>query len=320
MKVVFLGSGPFGIPALEALHRLASRFPLLAVVTRPDRPAHRGRELRPTPVRERAGELGVACLVPETANSPEFLEELRALAADVVIVADYGEILRPQFLELPATGTFNLHASLLPRHRGAAPVAHALLGGETDSGVTLFRIERALDSGPVVARAELEIRPDETAGELESRLGLRAATLLEENLDNLATGRFEEIPQDHSQATLAPKLKKGDGLIRWDSDPESLHDFTRAMNPWPMAYSFLERPGEKSERTSFLRLEPEPVPEGATDTASGTVVAFGKHGFSIACRGGRVKALEIQREGKAALDAAAYLRGRRLEKGDRFGP
>jgi methionyl-tRNA formyltransferase len=327
--VLFLGSGPFGIPVLEALHRSAARFPLVGVVTRPDRPGRRGRRLLPTPVRERAGELGLDCRAPTTANDPGFLAELRSLEPDVFIVADYGEILRAQLLDIPRIGAFNLHASLLPGYRGAAPVAHALLAGETVTGVTLFRIELGLDSGPVVARAEVEIQPDETAGELEERLAALAARVAADNLERLAAGSFQETPQDHSQATLAPKLKKADGLIRWDTEPHALHNFVRAMNPWPAAYSFLERPDGEAERTAFLRVAPQPrnaanrAAGGAGGTAPGaipgTVQDVSPEGFSVTCRGGNVRVLEIQRAGKAALDAAAYLRGRRLQEGDRFG-
>ena len=317
MNIVFLGSGRFGLPALEALHRGGARLPLLAVVTRPDRPARRGQKFSPTPVRRRCGELGITCRAPDTANDSAFLEELRSLTADIFIVADYGEILSSRLLEIPATGVFNLHASLLPRHRGASPVVHALLTGDRVTGVTLFRIEPELDSGPVVTRAELEIRPDETAGELRERLGRLAAEVLESNLEDLASGRLEETPQDHTRATLAPKLKKKDGMIDWDTEPRALHNFVRAMNPWPVAYSFLEQPGHRSERTAFLSIVPEP--ERAPGAPPGTVVHVSQQGFSVASSAGSVRVVKIQRQGRSAMDAAAYLRGRRLRDGDRFG-
>lgn len=317
MRVVFLGSGPFGLPALDVLHARSQRFPLLAVVTRPDRPAGRGRKLHPTPVKRRATDLGIDCHSPESVNAPSVLEILGSLAVDVFVVADYGEMLGSRFLAIPSKGAFNLHGSLLPKYRGAAPVPHAILAGETVTGVSLFRIERALDSGPLVRQAELSIDPLESAGELEGRLARLAAKLLDETLDDLASGGFQETRQDHDQATLAPTLKKRNGLIHWNRAPGELHNFVRAMNPWPKAYSFLQRPGREPDRTAFLRV----LPEAGTEPSAppGTAVDVHRRGFSVACRGGSVRVLEIQRGGKAAMGVAAYLCGQRLQDGDRFG-
>ena len=318
MRVIYFGSGPFGLPVLERLYQTSARHPVIRVVTRPDRPQGRGRRLAPTAVRMRAAELGLPCDAPLSANDAEYLKALQALQVDLLLVADYGEILGKPLRVLPRIGVFNLHASLLPRYRGAAPVPHALLAGEKVTGVTLFRVERGLDTGPLVDAETLAIEPLETAGELEARLARLAADLLERNLEVFAAGTFREVPQDDKLATAAPKLEKGDGLIDWDAAPEALVNFVRALNPWPGAYSFLLSTARRPERTLFLRSVPAPARTGEP-LAPGTVDEVRTTGFSVHCRGGSVEVLELQREGKAPLDAAAYLRGRPLRPGDRFG-
>jgi len=319
VKVVFLGSGPFALPSLEALARGPAPAELLRVVTRPERPRGRGRKPAPTPVGARAAELGLPCDAPPTANAPEYLDVLRSLGPDLLIVADYGEIMRRPLLELPRIGSFNLHASLLPRYRGAAPVARAILDGEKTTGVTLFRIERKLDAGPIVDAARLDVDPLETAGELEARLARLAAEVLEKNLPALAAGTFREVPQDEGLVTIAEKLRKDMSVIRWDVEPEKLKDFVRALNPWPLAASFLRRGEGRPERTLFLRVKPARA-GSASDLPPGSVDEVRKDGFTVRCAGGAIEVLEIQREGKAPLEAGAYLSGSRLKRGDLFGP
>jgi methionyl-tRNA formyltransferase len=318
MKVVFFGSGPFANSALEALVAQHERYPLVRVYTRPDRPGRRGRKLLPTPVKTRAAELDVDCRSPESVNDPATLDEIRALEADLFVVADYGEILRQPFLDTPPIGTFNLHGSILPKYRGAAPVAHAILHGETESGVTLFRIERALDSGPIVAIAKTDILPHENAGELEARLATLSGELLSAQLPCFADGSFTETPQDHEQSTLAPKLAKNDGLIDFQQSAEEIHAVVRAMSPWPSAHAFLARGDKSPERTTLVRVEPAPTDEEECDAVPGSAVGITKNEFRIACGEGSLRVLEIQREGKAAMETAAYLRGRQLTPDDRF--
>lgn len=336
MKVVFVGSGPFGLPALDLLAAAPPGIDLVRVVARPDRPRRRGGALAPVPVRARALELGLPCDAPASINIPESVECLRRLEPDLVIVADYGEIISREVRSLPKIGIFNLHASLLPKYRGAAPVAHAILAGERITGVTLFRVEARLDAGPIVDAAEVEIRPEETAGELETRLSRLAAEVLGRDLEAFRLGTFREVPQDERLASLAPKLTKDSGRIDWDAEPGRLADFVRALNPWPAAWSYLCAGGRR-ERTIFLRVRPGAPSEGpgglpsgaARDGTSstpgegtfgvpGAVAEVRKDGFKVWCRGGTVEVLEVQREGGSALDAAAYLRGRPLKVGDRF--
>jgi methionyl-tRNA formyltransferase len=321
VKVILLGSGPFGLPALDSLHQhqKARRLELIRVVTRPDRPHGRGKKLAPTPVRARALELGLACDAPESAQGPEYLELLESLKPDLFVVVDYGEMLRKRLREIPRIGVFNLHASLLPRHRGAAPIAHALLAGESITGVTLFRIEKGLDSGPIVDFEKLEIGRLETAGELEERLSRLAAQVLERNLDAFRSGSFPQAPQDENLATFAPKLEKKMGGIDWSRGPEDLTNFVRALNPWPGAFSFLHAAGRPPERTLFLRAKPAGENRDSSLKA-GRIEAVRKDGFTVSCGRGLLEPLELQREGKAALDAGTYLRGRPLKSGDYFSP
>jgi len=316
MKVALLASGPFAIPALEALHEGGPDFELRAVISRPDRPAGRGRQLRPNPVKSRAIELGIDCLTPGSVNTPEFHEELEPSPPDIFIVADYGEILTEETLSLPTLGSFNLHASILPAYRGAAPVVHAVLGGDVETGVTLFRIERGLDSGPVVGCSRIAIDPQETAGELEARLSALSATLLLEQLPLLAAGAAVEASQDEALATRAPKLKKADGLIDWHHRAAAVNDLVRAMNPWPLAHGFFHPLEGKATRLSILRSAPRE--EEAGGKTPGVVCDVDAESFSVSCSRGALRVLELQREGKPAMDAGSYLRGNPVAPGDRF--
>lgn len=318
MKVALLASGPFAIPALELLDAGGEAFELCRVVCRPGRPAGRGRRLRENPVQARAQELGISCLSPPTVNTADFCDELRSSGLDAMIVSDYGEILREEILSLPPLGAFNIHASVLPSYRGAAPVVHAILKGEKETGVTLFRIERGLDSGPVVACAGAEIGAGETAGELEERLAVLGAGLLAEQLPLIAAGEAAGEPQDESRVSLAPKVSKADGLIEWNNPASAVHDQVRAMNPWPLAHSFLSPARGKPARVSILRSAPAEEDDGAESRPPGTVCRVEGDGFSVSCSSGALRVLELQRDGKSAMDAAAYLRGSPLEPGDLF--
>ena len=317
MNIVFFGSGGFAVPVLRRLVRDGAPHTLREVVTRPARPAGRGKRLRQTPVEVEAVVAGLPHSAPPTVNAPEFLEHLATLEPDVFVVVDYGEFLRKPFRELPRIGAYNLHASLLPAYRGAAPIAYAVLQRESETGVTLFRIERELDSGPIVDVIRTPVDPDETAGELEERLAPLGADLLMRNLDAFADGTFTETPQCEEDVTLAPKLRKEESLIDWNRDAQVIAAGVRGYNPWPGAYSFLL--GAKSpERTVFVRANASE--DQVTERSPGEVQAATSEGFTIRCGTGSLEVIELQRAGKAALSAAEYLRGRRLEPGARFGP
>jgi methionyl-tRNA formyltransferase len=320
MSLVFLGSGPFAVPALEALARGPSRPSL--VVTRPDRPGGRGLRTIPTPVRERAAALGLKVEAPASANEAAFLEKLKALAPEVILVADYGEMLREPLRSIPRIGIFNLHGSLLPRHRGAAPVPAAILAGDSETGVTLFRIAKGLDSGPVVARIATPIGPLETAGGLEDRLARLAADLLDSTLANLLSGNFAEEQQRDDLATPAPKLPKGAGAIEWSLAAQAVVNFIRAMSPRPGAFTFLRReasdPSRPPDRIRILRAQPAQPDPSRAPSAPGTITLVEKQRFQVAAGAGEIEPMEIQPAGKGVMPAAEYLRGSRLKPGDRF--
>jgi methionyl-tRNA formyltransferase len=323
LRCVLFASGPFALPALERLATVSGKegAPRLElVVSRPARPGGRGRRPNPTPVERRAAELGLPRATPASANDRAFLVELGARDADLFMVADYGEFLGRRLRELPRIGAYNLHASLLPRYRGAAPVAHAILNGEATTGVTLFRIVRDMDAGPVVATVETAILPGETTEDLEARLALLAADLLEATLPELAAGTFTERPQDEAYATRAPCLEKSQGAIDWRCSAVEVSRRVRAMHPWPGAFSFLERvsaPGTARERLRLL----EVGDAGSTAPATappGTIVAVAVDHFSVACGQGVVDVTKLQRSGRAPLAVAAFLRGFPLAVGDAF--
>ncbi len=321
MSLLFLGSGPFALPALEAMVRAGERPAL--VVTRPDRPGGRGRKPMPTPVREAAVALGLTVEAPATVNDAAYIERLKTLGPEVAIVADYGEILREPFLALPRVGIFNLHASLLPRHRGAAPVAAAILAGDGETGVTLFRIRKGLDDGLMVDRIATSIGAIETAGELEARLAKLSADLLVSNLPRLRSGRFSEEPQDTGRATLAPKLLPAMGAIDWSKPPQDLARFICALSPRPGAFSFLFGRGSPAPppppRVKFLRARAT-ADSSPPSVPPGTISRVAKHGFWVAAGGGEIEVLDLQPPGKGPQTASAFLRGHPLALGERFGP
>ena len=319
LKIIVLGSGPFAVPMLERLIDICgseSDYELVSVVTRPDRPSGRGRKTQPTPVRQRAEERGLLVEAPESANGDEFLQTLSTRAPDLLLVADYGEFLGKRLRELPRIGTYNLHASLLPRHRGAAPVAHAIRAGDTRSGVTLFRLVREMDAGPIVSSSSVDILPAETAGELEERLALVAARLFVDTLPTLRSGNFVEARQDADRATLAPKLTKEMGRVDWHAPVARVHDHVRAMNPWPGAHSTLRTPEDGLDlRLWRSRVLETPI---SGDDYPGQVSGVTEHGFSVRCGDADLEILELQRPGKARMNARSFLRGFPMAPGDGF--
>ncbi len=313
MKIVFAGAGPFGLPALEALAE-EREVRILKVYTKPDRPKGRGRVKSPTQVGEAAARLGLPLSKPESLREVE--EELKELKPDILLVVDYGEIVPDSILKIPEIGPFNIHGSLLPRWRGAAPSAWAVKAGDTESGVTIFRLVKKLDAGPILCQKRVPILPDDTAETLEKRLAEVGALLLLEALPRLRSGDFTLKEQDPALVTFAPKLKKQDGLIRWEEPAASVERHIRAMQPWPRAVSFLQRRVGEPLRVIFLRVTPlEERPEGVQP---GTVVSVGKDGFKVACGRGAVEVKRLQPAGKRPMEASEFLRGHRIEPGDRF--
>jgi methionyl-tRNA formyltransferase len=232
-RIVFMGSPDFAVPSLEALSR---RYPVVGVVTQPDRPAGRGRTLVLPPVKEAALRLGIPIIQPEKLRQPDAMEQLRGWSPDVIVVAAFGQILRPEVLDLPPFGCINVHGSLLPRGRGAAPIQKAILDGDPETGITIMKMDAGVDTGPILSQSALPIMPDDTGGLLFVKMAALGADLLMETLPRYISGELTPRPQPEEGATYAPMLKKGDGLLDFNRTVDELERQVRAMNPWPGAY------------------------------------------------------------------------------------
>lgn len=308
------------MPVLEGL--LEAGWAVRAVVTRPDRPAGRGRRPRPTPVKEAALRWGVEVLEPERINAPEAVAGLRRLAPDLLVLAAYGQVLGPEVLAAARLAALNVHPSLLPRYRGAAPVAWALLRGERETGVTIIRMTEEVDGGDILAQEATAIAEEETAGELEARLARLGAGLLLRTLarlDEALAGARPQGPPPKDGSALAPRLTKADGLLDWSRPAEEIRNRVRGLNPWPGAYSFLEQPGGLL-RVKLLRVRSRPPEEAGASppTRPGTVVRVGKDSLWVQAGRGVVDVRELQPAGRRPMEVSAFLRGHRVSEGDRF--
>ena len=315
MKIVYLGSGEIGLPTLRALldaHR-AGRHELLAVVTQPDRPAGRGQGVRPGPIKALALEAGIPVLQPERLRRPEAVETLRLLAADVFVVFAYGQILSPSVLALPRVACLNLHASLLPRWRGAAPIHAAVLAGDRESGLNVMYMDEGLDTGDVLLERRVPLRRRETAGSLHDRLATLAPPSLFEALDLLAAGRAPRQPQDNALVTHAPKLERRSGLIDWTRPAREIERLVFGMNPWPGAFTFL--PGEEGGPVRLLKVFGAFAMSRPVEGQPGEVVGRTSFGPVVATGRGKLALTEVQLEGKRRLRAGEFLRGHPLAVG-----
>ncbi len=299
-RVVFMASPAFAAPAVGAL---GGMYPIVGVVTQPDRPAGRGSRLRPPPVKVTAERLGLPVFQPEKVATPSALEHLRAWAPDVIVVAAFGQILPPELLSLPPHGCLNLHASLLPRWRGAAPIAAAILAGDTVTGVTLMLMDEGVDTGPILARREEPIRSDDTTGSLTERLARVAAELLIEVLPGYLAGKVRPVPQPEEGVTYCRPLKKADGYLDWTRPAVELERQVRAVTPWPGAFTFWH-----GQMVKVLRAAP--IPDWSGPEPPGTVVPLGEGAVVIAGQGA-LQLLEVQMAGKNPMPIEAFLRGRR---------
>jgi methionyl-tRNA formyltransferase len=311
LKLLFFGTPAFAVPTLERL--LGGPHPVVAVVTQPDRPRGRGQRLSPSPVAEAAARAGVPAWRTERAGDPAFVERLRALDVELGVVVAFGQFLPRQVRELPRAGfLLNAHASLLPRHRGAAPIAHAILAGDAETGISVMRVEREMDAGPVALVRRTAIGPEETTGELEERLARLAADAIEEAVARHAAGTLAWSAQDASRATLAPKIGVEDARLDWREPAAALGRRVRAMAPRPGAWTSWE-----GERLRILRARA--LDDEATD-APGTA-RTGAEGapLRIATGAGWLAPLVVQRAGGRPLDVADFQRGRAIPDGARLG-
>lgn len=299
-NVVFMGTPEFAVPSLQALIETQT---VAGVVTQPDRPAGRGQRVVASPVKRIALEAGLPVIQPRTlgVREPEALAQLKAWAPDAIVVCAFGQILKPAVLDLPPHGCLNVHASLLPRHRGAAPIPVAILAGDSETGVTLMRMDAGLDTGPLLARRSEPISPDDTAFALGQRLARLGATLLAEILPGYLAGKLTAEPQDNALATYAPQIKKADGRLDFTRPVVELERRVRAFNPWPGAFAlWQDQPLRILRAAVAANVEGEPGSVKNTD-----------RGPAIACGSGSLLLLEVQPAGKKPAPAADFVRGAR---------
>jgi methionyl-tRNA formyltransferase len=308
MRVVFLGSGSFAIPSLEAL--LAAGHDVAAVVTQPDREKGRGRELAPPPLKPVAAKRGLAILQPRRVKEPESVMALKALAPEVQVVVAYGQILPRSVIDIAPRGTVNVHASLLPRYRGAAPVQWAIVNGETETGVTTMLIDEGLDTGPTLLAESTAIGAEEAADALESRLAIMGGELLVRTLKGLQDGAIVPRPQDPARATLAPLIKKEDGLLDWRLPAPALARRVRGFHPWPGAYTRLRGRGLRVLRAR----------EDTGNGSPGILLRVDRDGLVVACgESTALRLVEVQPESRHPMPATAFAAGARLTAGERLG-
>lgn len=310
MKIVYMGTPDFAVPALEKIAAQGWDVPL--VITKPDRPASRGHKIQQCDVKKRALELGLAVETPERVrNNPELVAQLQQIAPDFIVVAAYGKILPKEILDIPAYGCINIHGSLLPKYRGAAPIQRAVLNGDAEAGITIMYMAEACDAGDILAQKAIPIE-GKTSEEVFEELSVLGADLLIECLPEIVSGKLTGTPQDASQATYAAMIAKEEGRMDWTRGAKALESHVLGMYSWPIAFTFFH--GE------VFKVHAAKATGRRTEAAPGTVVSAGKEGIGIACGDSRVLLLtKVQLPGKKAMDAGAFLLGHTIEIGTVLG-
>ncbi len=303
--IIFMGTPQFAVPALKALHH--NKQDIALVVTRPDRPKGRGRKLSPSPVKETAMNLGYSVIQPSSVRSAEFSKRIEKQSPDLIVVVAFGHIIPKNILTIPNKATINIHASLLPKYRGPAPIQWAIINGEQKTGVTTMLMDEGMDTGDILFSSKLEIASDDTSGTLHDRLADLGADLLIQTLKAFETGDIKPISQDHTRATYAPMLKKNDGHMNWKMPAESLEAFIRGMTPWPGAFTFHEKKRLKIFKAKTIVTDTEALP--------GTVIKGFPDELWISTGKGILSLMEIQGESGKRLLIKDFLRGYKLPPG-----
>jgi methionyl-tRNA formyltransferase len=304
MRIVFIGTGDIGVPVLRSLLN-SHEHELVGVVTQPDKPVGREQRIEAPPIKAALAGSALPIFQPARIKREEAIAEIHALAPDVIVVMAYGQILPRSVLQIPRVACLNLHASLLPRHRGAAPIQAAILAGDRESGITVMYMDEGLDTGEVLLQSRLEIAADETGGSLHDRLAQIAPDALHEALAELQRGSAVRVPQDSSAATYAPKLEREDGRIDWMEPAALIERKVRAFNPWPGAFMLLDGPGERSQKLKIFRASVVP----GEQAAPGKILRADQEGILIGAKSGAVLLGEVQLEGKRRMSAAEFVHG-----------
>lgn len=309
MKIVYMGTPDFAVAPLRAM--VEAGYEIAGVVTQPDKPKGRGKTLMPTPVKEEALKHNVTVYQPEKVRDPEFLDILKGIGPDIIVVAAFGQIIPKVILEMPEFGCINIHASLLPKYRGAAPIQQAVIDGEKESGVTIMKMAPGIDTGDMISRTVVELSPEETGGTLFDKLAQAGAQLLVQTLPSIfdRSAVYEKQPKD-SPTPYAAMISKQMGLMDFGRSAQELERLVRGLNPWPSAYTFLKG------RT--LKVWKSRIDAGNSSAEPGTVIEADKEGIHVACGSGILILTELQLEGKKRMEAEAFLRGFKVEKGTKF--
>jgi methionyl-tRNA formyltransferase len=312
LRIVFCGTPEFAVPSLR---HLAERpeFSIDAVITQPDRPRGRGQHLSSSPVKDAALEIGLHVYQPETIKSESSQEFLKRVAPDAVVIIAYGQIIPARLLTIPRLGWLNLHASLLPRYRGAAPIHWAIANGETVTGLTTMQIDKGMDTGPTLLRREVEIGPDESSPELAVRMSALGAELIADSLLRFDRGELFPVPQDAQNASYAPMLKKEDGRIDWSQPAQQIYNRMRAFVPWPGAFTTFR------QQTCNVWGRPESRGMAGENMQPGEIISSTKELYVVCGEGSCLRAESVQIEGRKKLSAREFANGARIVSGDRFG-
>src|SRR6476660_9559652 len=311
MRIIFMGTPDFAVPSLEAL--LQSDDTVVGIVTQPDKPKGRGQTMAASPIKQVAEKAGVPIAQPVKMKDPAFLDVLRAWQSDFIVVTAFGRILPQIILDLPSKGCVNVHGSLLPKYRGAGPIQWAVINGERETGITTMMMDAGMDTGAMLLQKRVAIDPDETAGSLSTKLAKVSGPLLIETLRRLKEGTLTPQPQDHSQATMAPLLKKEDGQIDWTASANEIANRIRGLSPWPGAFSYAG-----GERWTIWKAHP--LQDSSADGEPGTAVAVTKDAVHIATGRGLLAVTELQPANSRRMSVQQYIAGHRLSPGFRLQP
>lgn len=310
MKIVFMGTPDFAVPCLKAL--IDSNYDIAAVITQPDRAKGRGNKLTAPPVKVLAEEKGITVYQPERIKTSEASEFLRKLEPDVIIVVAFGQLLSQEILDIPAMGCINVHASLLPRYRGAAPINWCIINGDENTGITTMYMDKGLDTGDIIIRRETAIGSEETAGELHDRMAELGASTLIETMKLMEEGKAPRIPQNNDEATYAPIMTKSLGRIDWSKDAEEVKNLIRGTYPWPGAFSYCNG-------KTFKIFRAEVVDYSGKNEEYGFITSVDSGSFTVSCGIGSLRIKELQFENEKRMSVEAYLRGHNIEEGTRLG-
>lgn len=310
MRIVFMGTPEFAIPSLDML--VKEGYDVVAVVTQPDKPKGRGNKMCPPPVKEYAIEHGIEVLQPDKVKTEEFAEKIKEINPDLLVTAAYGKILPKSVLDIPKFGCINVHGSLLPKYRGAAPIQWSIINGEKVTGITTMYTDVGMDTGDMLVKAEIEITEDMTAGELHDKLSVLGADVLKETLLKLKAGTLERIPQSDSEATYAPMMTKEIGCIDWTKSSREIHNLVRGTNPWPGAYTSYDGKKMKVWMTSVIS-------EDENNSKAGTILKVGKDGIVVACGLGKLNIKEIQFDNSRRMTVEEYICGHKIGEGEILG-